>query len=102
MRTVIERKGQCPVIDRKIRFDDRPSTYKKAEEIAGRRLDRRKNYAIIDGEVCESMEHRMDCTGCTETEDGHIVNGPCGCRECGYTGISVMRQWIPLEGEVKP
>ena len=47
MATVIHRHGHAIDEDGYIHYDDRPATYEQAEKIAGRRLDRRRNYAII-------------------------------------------------------
>ena len=97
MRTVIERLET----NHPMEFKDKVSTYEQAETIAGRRLDRRKNYAIISGAVCESTEWTQPCSGCScDTVDGY----PCGCcdvrgagcEECGYTGRSVQAFWVPL------
>ena len=96
MRSVIERHGHH--IDERgfIHYDDRASTYEAAEKIAGRRLDRRRAYAIIDGEVCESARWTAACSGCHEG----YGNGPGhGCRECGYTGMKRSGAWVPLYNE---
>lgn len=82
---VIKRFG-TEVIDGFIKHDDRHSSFDEAERIAGRRLDRRKSYAIINGEVCESCTFTAECSGC----DGG------GCFECGYKGKRVQSHWIPL------
>ncbi len=98
MRSVIERHGHSIDDQGFIHFDDRPSTYERAEELAGCRLDRRCNYAIIDGQVCESAQWSAPCSGCHEGYDsgrGH------GCRECGYTGMSRSGAWVPLTNNEK-
>lgn len=91
MRAVIERvfsEGD---------FEDRPSTYEAAEAIAGRRLDRRKNYAIIHGEVREEGRWSRPCTGCAEVpESSHGPERGIGCEECGYTGRAREAMWLPL------
>ena len=61
MAHVIERHGHS-IDDRGyIHYDDRSSTYEAAEQLAGRRLDRRRNYAIIDGQVAERAKARRLC-----------------------------------------
>lgn len=95
MRTVIERRGHS--IDERgfIHYDDRPSTYEAAEQIAGKRLDRRRDYAIIDGMVCDLVRWSMACSGCYE--GGEILHGAGhGCSECGHTGRARHASWIPL------
>jgi len=96
MPGVIERNGHS--IDAKgfIHYDDRPFSFEDADKIAGRRLDRRRNYAIIDGKVCESVTWSTYCTGCCEREDGYGPNRGIGCPECGYTGRSRQSQWVPI------
>lgn len=93
MATVIERHSHHIDDQGFIHYDDRQSTYERADELAGRRLDRRQSYAIIDGEVCELARWSAACSGCTNDheERGH------GCSECGYTGRSRSAQWVPLQ-----
>ena len=45
MRTVIERHDHSIDERGSIHYDDRPSTYEAAEQLAGKRLDRRRDYA---------------------------------------------------------
>lgn len=85
MSAVIERHGY-EIKDGLIYYDDRPSTYEEAERLAGRKLDRRRNYCISDGEVRESCSWTQTCSGC---EGG-------GCRECGYQGKVRSGFWAPL------
>ena len=78
---------------------DLPSSYDIAETICGHKLDKRKNYAIIDEEVCELCEWTQPCSGCSC--DGDYPCSCCnergaGCEECGYTGKRKMRVWLPL------
>lgn len=90
MRTVIERLGHS--IDAKgiIHYDERPSTYEAAEAIVGKRLDRRRNYAILHGddgrEVCEAISWSQKCSECYD-----------GCSECGYQGAVRRSQWVPVD-----
>lgn len=84
MACVIERVGEIIC----------PSTHENAERIVGRRLDRRRNYAIIDGKVCQYISWTQQCSGCSadcEEERG------CGCEECGYHGRVRESMWLPLE-----
>jgi len=95
MATVIQRHGHTIDQDGYIHYDDRPATYGQAEKIAGRRLDRRRNYAIIDGEVAEAISWSQACTGCYEGYDSYNATGN-GCDECGYTGRRRQAHWVPL------
>jgi len=63
------------------------TTYEEAEHMCGHKLDKRKNYCIIDGKVCESLEWTAECSGC----DGG------GCRECGGQGKVRQAMWVPIE-----
>lgn len=76
--------------------DDRPSSFEEAEKIAGRKLDRRKAYAIIEGEVCDMLSWSQACSGCYE---GHNIDSGIGvgCDECGHTGRRSRGQWMPLQ-----
>ena len=94
MACVIERHG-TEIRNGLIFHDDQPATYEQAEKIAGQRLDRRKNYAIIDGQVAESCEWSQACSGCYEGYDIANASG-LGCDECGYTGRRRLGQWVPL------
>lgn len=86
MAKVIERVSSSVLADGTLYYDDRESTLSRAEAIAGRRLDRRRNYAIIEGEVREYASWSRTCTGC---EGG-------GCRECGYCGRVREAMWVEL------
>jgi hypothetical protein len=86
MRGVIERHGHSIDDGGWIHYDDRPATYERAEQLSGRKLDRRKNYAIIDGGVCESIHFTRECSGCDSS----------GCDECGYQGVVRDGHWVPL------
>lgn len=95
MRTVIERHGHSIDGQGFIHYDDQASTYERAEKLAGRRLDRRRSYAIMDGEVLESTQWSQACSGCYE---GHDITHDAGhgCSECGYTGRRRNGAWVPL------
>lgn len=76
---------------------DQPSTYEAADAIAGRKLDRRRNYAIIRGEVCEEGRWSRHCSGYTETpESTSPAHRGIGCGECGYTGRTRESMFLPL------
>lgn len=100
MPRVIERISSAAV-DGRITYDERPDTYARADKLAGRRLDRRKNYAIIGGEVCEACSWSDACSGCHEGErDGLYARG-MGCHECGYAGRRIQSTWVPVAKEPK-
>lgn len=86
MARVVERHGHSVSDAGLIAYDDRPTSYERADTLSGRRLDRRRNYAVIDGSVCEATEWTQNCSGC----DGN------GCSECGYHGRRRCGQWVPL------
>jgi hypothetical protein len=86
--TIIERHGHTIDAAGIIHYDDRPVSWDRADEIAGRRLDRRKSYAIINGQVCSSVRWTQQCSGC----DGG------GCRECGHQGKVRREHWLPDDG----
>lgn len=92
MRTVIERLGHSIDDGGVIHYDERPSTYEAAEAIIGRRLDRRRNYCIMQGDegeglgVFETISWSQKCSGC----DGG------GCHECGYQGVVRQGHWVPV------
>lgn len=95
MAVVIERKGYNVLDGGQIVYLDEPSTFDKAELIAGRKLDRRKNYALIDGKVCESASWTQACSGCYEGYDSLCGKG-MGCHECGHCGRVRRSMWVPL------
>lgn len=97
MGCVIERKGTT-VVDGFIEHDDRPSTFEAAEALAGRQLDRRRNYAIIEGQVTSACTWSQACSGCYDGPDLATAKGS-GCSECGYTGRRRQGQWLPLSGQ---
>jgi len=73
-----------------IHYDDTPVSIEKIEELAGRKLDRRKSYAVVEGVVCDSAQWSQPCSGCSGT----------GCHECGYHGNVRCGQWIPLSRNI--
>jgi hypothetical protein len=91
-------------------YNEEPTTWEHLEKLAGHRLDRRKSYCVISGQVCEAVSWVDSCSGCFETEDGHPVGSylfhpkhrchvGSGCEECGYRGIRRNAQWIPIDGQ---
>lgn len=92
MGLVIER-----VFDQNGYFEDVPSTYEQADAIAGRRTDRRRNLAIIEGKVHGVCAWSCPCSGCSDA--GHVpMHGRGnGCEECGYTGRRRHAQWLDLD-----
>ena len=84
---VVERHGY-EIVDGEIIYNETNSTYDVAEGLCGKRLDRRKNYAIIEGKVAESVSWTQECSGC----DG------CGCEECGHHGKCRRGIWVALTG----
>jgi hypothetical protein len=95
MAKVIERFGTTVDERGGINHDDRPSSIEAAEAIVGTRLDRRKSYAIINGEVHESCEWTQPCTGCYEGPHTNDARGS-GCHECGYRGRVRNGSWVPI------
>jgi hypothetical protein len=87
--------------------DSREVHWSTAEQHCGRRLDRRRKYAVINGELCSLGRWTDTCSGCCETVDGHnvhryprdkkhgcLIGG--GCDECGYTGKRRQSFWGPV------
>jgi hypothetical protein len=98
MGTVVQRL-RTQVKNGLIRHVERPATYERAEEIFGRRLDRRKNYAIIKGEVCDLATWSRCCSGCCDGHEAGCIGPSCrggGCEECGHTGRRREAYWMPI------
>jgi hypothetical protein len=74
-----------------IYHDDKLLTWAEADTRAGRRLDRRKAWAFVEGQLSESISWTGACSGCTY---GFDPRGS-GCRECGYSGVRRQSMWIP-------
>jgi hypothetical protein len=87
--------GQVIEPDGTVRLDGREVPFDEADKIAGVRLERCKDYAVIDGVVCEAAEFVQACPACYEGDDLIDETG-CGCHECGHTGRMTMSLWIPL------
>ena len=84
--SVIRRSSTTVTSDGYIIHDDTPATFAELERLVGRKLDRRKSYAIIQGEPCELVTWTDDCSGCNGGK----------CDECGHTGKRVNRQFVPI------
>lgn len=100
--SVIRRLGHSISEGGQIDYQEEPATWADADAVAGRRVDRRRCYAIMAGEdgnpvLCESVQWTDDCSGCTEIGDYGVKYGPGGCRECGYTGRRRTGYWLPVE-----
>lgn len=89
---VIERLGTEVDAAGIIHQDDRLSTFEAADALAGHRVDRRKNYAIVKGKLCELAEWTAACSGCTGE---YGPDRGSGCHECGFTGRSRQAMWVP-------
>ncbi len=73
-------------------------TIQQAEEMAGKRLDRRRKYYLSDYGVCYFALATTTCTGCFEAgeyggmahlypwDSKNLCRIGSGCEECGYTG----------------
>jgi hypothetical protein len=86
MPRCIERFGTIFLDNGTFTHDDRPTTYERLEAIVGHRLDHRKRYALIEGQVAEVVDWTACCSGCEGS----------GCHECGYHGKIRASQWVPL------
>lgn len=91
-------------------MDDRQIPVADAEKIVGKRLDRRRIYALIQNQVCELVSWTDSCSGCFEggeymgmahyypyDKKAHCHVG-AGCCECGYTGKRIRKEWVPVNG----
>lgn len=76
---------------------ERRISWQRADKIAGRRLDRRKNYMVIKGQVCSAVNFTTRCSGCSE--DVYDDRGG-GCSECGYHGVVRQSYWMPDDGSM--
>jgi len=83
------RERRLTVVDGFLTSRDFRSSFTKDDKAAGKRLDRRRNYCIIRGEVCVAADWTRQCSGC----DGS------GCHECGHTGKRRESMWVPLWAE---
>lgn len=76
-----------------IHHDDKPMAWDEADKRAGYRLDRRKSYAFVDGDLCELCTYSTRCSGCSD-DDPYAQRGG-GCDECGYQGRVRNAMWVP-------
>ncbi len=90
----VVRRHRTRIVKGMIVHDDRPIAWRIVDRIAGRRLDRRKNYAVIKGQVCSSVNWTASCSGCSYR---HGERGG-GCSECGYQGVVRQSVWMPDDG----
>lgn len=82
-------------------FHDREIPIESVEKLAGKRLDRRKSYAVIRGEVCELASWTGPCSGC-RSHSGDTYQRGMGCYECGYTGKRREAVWVSInKGETE-
>lgn len=93
MAHVVRRHGTRIVKDMII-HDDRRISWRTADKTARRRLDRRKNYAVIEGQVYSAINWTQACSGCVY---GHEDRGG-GCHKCGYHGVVRRSMWMPDDG----
>ena len=88
------------VIKRNFPNEDIPSTYEASEKICGVRLDRRRNYAIINGEVCSFHSWTRPCSGCScdgEYPCTCCVERGAGCDWFGHTGKQREGFWLTIK-----
>ena len=74
------------------RITDRPTTYERLERRFKRKLDRRRLYAVVHGELCEAGRWSEGCSGC----NGFATTRGSGCHECGYRGMVRVSMWQPV------
>jgi hypothetical protein len=86
------------------RFGPTPVAIDLAERVAGKRLDRRRSYAVIEGEVCTLGRWSEPCTGCSDDREYVMPTRGAGCEECGHTGMRRVGWWAPIceDAEVEP
>lgn len=94
--SVIERHGHHVDDNGFIHHHDVPMGWDEADKRAGRRLDRRRAWAFIDGELCSVVRWTGKCSGCSD-DDPYSGRG-FGCDECGYHGVVRMAEWVPDMG----
>jgi len=91
--SVIIRHGH-EIVDGRIDYDETPLSWDKADQKAGRRLDRRKAWAFVEDKLCERVAYTTSCSGCSDCSISLIDAGP-GCRECGFSGRRRAAFWSP-------
>jgi len=95
MGKVIVRHGTTIDDEGYIHHDDREISWFDAKRRAGFKLDRRKNWAFIEGQLCESVQWTQSCSGCSCDCGCMGSHGASGCRECGYQGKVRNGAWVP-------
>lgn len=93
-KVICRQVTQCE--DGRTILDDTPATIEEADRLAGRRLDRRMRYMILDNEVRVLIHWTGGCSGCRSDYDGSQL----GCDECGYTGKRRQFWYAPLDKSV--
>jgi hypothetical protein len=80
----------------------RELSIEEAEKIAGKRLDRRRKYAVDDADDADPKfplfslaRWTDDCSGCKCDCHPGCGHGVSGCHECGYTGRRRVVMWLP-------
>lgn len=94
MRTCLIRTVR--VTDEDCTVTERRTTYERLERRFKRKLDRRRNYAVVNGELCECGTWTDECSGCSHYDEGYRISDPSGCEECGYTGKVRNSMWVPV------
>ena len=84
-------RGETRVVDQRIYHDDQPISWEEADQRAGRRLDRRKAWAFVNGDLCETASWTQSCSGCSDSMDERGM----GCSECGHHGVVRESMWVP-------
>lgn len=87
-------RGETQIIDGLIHHDDRPLSWAEGDARAGRRLDRRKSWAFVDDQLCETVSWSRACSGCYSGYDTVSGRG-MGCTRCGYQGRVRDSSWVP-------
>lgn len=78
-------------------------TWRDAERVTGRRLDRRRSYAFKLGKIWILEKYTLPCCGCSESpESTPAPEKGTGCYECGYTGRRRYEVWCPLDDSLMP
>lgn len=90
--SIITRHGHTIDDGGRIQYQDEPSTFEDGDHLAGHRIDRRRCYAIIDGELCVLVQWSAACSGCSED---YFASRGWGCSECGYTGRRRRGSYVP-------
>jgi len=90
-RRFIRRNGDLRVVDTPISFE-------QLQALTKRKLDRRKAYAIISGEIAELCRFTRRCSGCTSGGEPEFCRDEeigAGCPACGYHGKIRIVTWVP-------